>query len=185
MLVRNVRFLRKPRETKLTARGIACQNELIALVERRLAQESEIREAVMRSHMPDVYHSAPCPTGGDGSGHALIDDPTASLALRSACPLEEVTIEWQDHTETIEEPEAWLAVFDTVRHAGDAICRELIRRRYSGEPYHVTCRALYLSTSTYYHHVREILHYTLACAIYAGLLCPHTSQVNLVPKKVR
>lgn len=170
--MRSVRYLRKPKESKHLTRGIAVQNKLLDLVEKRLAQEADIRDAVMRSHTPDVYHSAPSPTGGDGSGHARVDDPTAALAIQSACPLDLVRIEWQGNSEVIPYPEVWLEVFDAVRRAGDCQCREIIRRRFGGEAYHDTCRDLFLSTSTYYHHVREILHYTLACAIQAGLLRP-------------
>lgn len=173
--MRSARFLRKAKDNKRLTRGIACQNKLIALAEKRLAQESEIREAVLRAHTPDVYHTKSAPTGGDGSGHARIDDPTATLALCSACPPDSVRIEWQDHTEIVPQPEVWLSVFDAVRRAGDCQCREIIRRRFGGEPYHDTCRDLFLSPSTYYHHVREILHYTLACAIHAGLVRPDST----------
>lgn len=187
--MRSARFLRKARPSEHLTRGIACQNKLIALVEKRLAQEADIREAVTRAHTPDVYHTTGAPVGGDGSGHARMSDPTAQLAIQGVCPLECISIEWQGRSERIDRPERWLSVFDAVRRAVDCQCREIIRRRYAGEPYHDTCRDLYLSTSTYYHHVREILHYTLACAIYAGLLRPDSPDEQTAPaprpKKVR
>lgn len=85
---------------------------------------------------------------------------------------ETVTIRWHGQNETICDPRTWLTVFDTVRHAGDVITREVADRRFHGESYWKTCDALYLSTGTYYHHVRAILHYAFACAVYHRLIDP-------------
>lgn len=85
---------------------------------------------------------------------------------------ETVTIRWHGQNETICSPRTWLTVFDTVRHAGDVITREVADRRFHGESYWKTCDALYLSTGTYYHHVRAILHYAFACAVYHRLIDP-------------
>lgn len=86
--------------------------------------------------------------------------------------LESVTIRWHGQNETITDPRIWLTVFDTVREAGDVITREVAHRRFHGESYWKTCDALYLSTGTYYHHVRAILHYAFACAVYHRLIDP-------------
>ena len=85
---------------------------------------------------------------------------------------ETVTIRWHGQNETITDPRTWLTVFDTVRKAGDVITREVADRRFHGESYWKTCDALYLSTGTYYHHVRAILHYAFACAVYHRLIDP-------------
>lgn len=167
---------RKRKTAKPLTHGIAHQNTLLNLIERRWLQEADIADAVHQAHHPDLYHAQPTPTGGDGSGHALISDPTANLAIQGACPLDTIRLDWHANYETIPLPETWLHVFDTTRQGCDAICRDIIRRRFQGEPYYITCRELYLSTSTYYHYVREILHYTLACAIHARLIDPRTPQ---------
>lgn len=167
---------RKRKTAKPLTHGIAHQNTLLNLIERRWLQEADIADAVHQAHHPDLYHAQPTPTGGDGSGHALISDPTANLAIQGACPLDTIHLDWHANYETIPLPETWLHVFDTTRQGCDAICRDIIRRRFQGEPYYITCRELYLSTSTYYHYVREILHYTLACAIHARLIDPRTPQ---------
>jgi hypothetical protein len=96
------------------------------------------------------------------------DDPSAIVSDTA----ETVTIRWHGQNETITDPRTWLTVFDTVRKAGDVITREVADRRFHGESYWKTCDALYLSTGTYYHHVRAILHYAFACAVYHRLIDP-------------
>ncbi len=172
---------RKRKPAKPLTHGIAHQNTLLNLIERRWLQEADIADAVHQAHHPDLYHAQPTPTGGDGSGHALISDPTANLAIQGACPLDSIRLDWHATYETIPLPETWLHVFTATRQGCDAICRDIIRRRFQGEPYYITCRELYLSTSTYYHYVREILHYTLACAIHARLIDPRTPHPTAQP----
>ena len=96
--------------------------------------------------------------------------------------LESVTIRWHGQNETITDPRIWLTVFDTVREAGDVITREVAHRRFHGESYWKTCDALYLSTGTYYHHVRAILHYAFACAVYHRLIDPRPKHFSLKAK---
>ena len=179
-----MRIAHSPRKTKPAkplTHGIAHQNALLHLIERRWLQEADIADAVHQAHHPDLYHAQPTPTGGDGSGHALISDPTANHAIQGACPHDSNRLDWHATYETIPLPETWLHVFTATRQGCDAICRDIIRRRFQGEPYYITCRELYLSTSTYYHYVREILHYTLACAIHARLIDPRTPHPTTQP----
>ena len=107
-------------------------------------------------------------TAGDDPYADASETPSA-IASNTA---ETVTIRWHGQNETITDPRTWLTVFDTVRKAGDVITREVADRRFHGESYRKTCDALYLSTGTYYHHVRAILHYAFACAVYHRLIDP-------------
>ena len=122
-------------------------------------------------------------TSAEAKGSA-VSEATAPAEERSAVlsvvsgseggdePLRSVTVIWHGKEETIDHPEVWLRIFADVSEAGDAITRELVRRRFRDEPYWKTCDALYLSHSAYYHNVREILHYALACAVGYGILDP-------------
>lgn len=108
----------------------------------------------------------------DNALSADAGDLADEIASNASDIAETVTIRWHGQNETITDPRTWLTVFDTVRKAGDVITREVADRRFHGESYWKTCDALYLSTGTYYHHVRAILHYAFACAVYHRLIDP-------------
>lgn len=114
------------------------------------------------------------PSAGEAAFAPAKETADALAASARDCdePLYTVTVLWHGKEETVKHPEVWLTIFDDVKEAGDAITRELVRRRFCDEPYWKTCDALYLSHSAYYHNVREILHYTLACAVSYGILDP-------------
>lgn len=120
----------------------------------------------------------------DASSPSAEAEETASATVEAplAEPAESVTIRWHGQNETITDPRIWLTVFDTVREAGDVITREVAHRRFHGESYWKTCDALYLSTGTYYHHVRAILHYAFACAVYHRLIDPRPKHFSLKAK---
>ena len=115
-------------------------------------------------------------TAGDDpsadTGEAPSADAGEAPSATAGDIAETVTIRWHGQNETITDPRTWLTVFDTVRKAGDVITRKVADRRFHGESYWKTCDALYLSTGTYYHHVRAILHYAFACAVYHRLIDP-------------
>lgn len=119
---------------------------------------------------------APSADAGDtpsaDTGDAPYADSSETPSADASDTAETVTIRWHGQNETITDPRTWLTVFDTVRKAGDVITREVADRRFHGESYWKTCDALYLSTGTYYHHVRAILHYAFACAVYHRLIDP-------------
>lgn len=176
---------------KKLPRGIERQDELLELIEKRFHQEDLIRTALNKkdeanaetnadettssadtSDAPSAEKSADpaeaTATAGDDPSTDASETPSA-IASNTA---ETVTIRWHGQNETITDPRTWLTVFDTVRKAGDVITREVADRRFHGESYWKTCDALYLSTGTYYHHVRAILHYAFACAVYHRLIDP-------------
>lgn len=111
------------------------------------------------------------PSASETKAESPSASPSASEADSDA-PLHSVTLVWHGQTETVTHPEVWLRIFADVSDAGDAITRELVRRRFCNEPYWQTCDALYISHSAYYQNLREILHYTLACAVGYGILDP-------------
>lgn len=182
-----MRDAHRPRNlpNKKLPRGIERQDELIELIEKRFHQEDLIRDALRKKGDTDTTGE----TTEDGASAEkestfksdalpINDDPTTTAetppadADDSFDSPESVTIRWHGQNETITDPRVWLTVFDTVREAGDVITREVAHRRFHGESYWKTCDALYLSTGTYYHHVRAILHYAFACAVHHRLIDP-------------
>lgn len=174
-------------------RGIERQDELIELIERRFHQEDLIRDALRHANATDGDTSAEdgtsaeietasaataegAPTANDSTAPndktAVTTSETRSTDTKDGTAPDAVTIRWHGQHETITDPLVWLTVFDTVREAGDVVTREIADRRFHGESYWKTCDALYLSTGTYYHHVRAILHYAFACAVYHRLIDP-------------
>lgn len=138
------------------------------LIERRFFQEDKIRRAVFEAR----YDSGGGKTGGGGSGHAFVSDPTASAAMREVSPLRAIEIELgKNETETIKWPEKWLAVIEaTYRRYEGGIIEQLLKYRYAGEPYQKTCMELHISSSTYYQMITEVQQFALACACQVGVV---------------
>lgn len=102
-------------------------------------------------------------TGRTPTGHAYISDPTAGEAIRNAEELHFVEIEGGGR---VEWPERWLRVIDAVRAwcEPDAIRVEILRRRYSGESYIITCTAIHISERRYHDILFQLRSYALQCA---------------------
>lgn len=144
------------------------------------------QDATTREGASSADGSAPVEAIADSTPAEEITTSTADAfsadTSDTSDALESVTIRWHGQNETITDPRIWLTVFDTVREAGDVITREVAHRRFHGESYWKTCDALYLSTGTYYHHVRAILHYAFACAVYHRLIDPRPKHFSLKAK---
>lgn len=144
------------------------------------------QDATTRESASSADGSAPAEAIADSTPAEEITTSTADAfsadTSDTSDALESVTIRWHGQNETITDPRIWLTVFDTVREAGDVITREVAHRRFHGESYWKTCDALYLSTGTYYHHVRAILHYAFACAVYHRLIDPRPKHFSLKAK---
>lgn len=144
------------------------------------------QDATTRESASSADGSAPAEAIADSTPAEEITTSTADTfsadTSDTSDALESVTIRWHGQNETITDPRIWLTVFDTVREAGDVITREVAHRRFHGESYWKTCDALYLSTGTYYHHVRAILHYAFACAVYHRLIDPRPKHFSLKAK---
>ena len=144
------------------------------------------QDATTSESAPSADGSTPAEVIADSTPAEKITNSTADAfsadTSDTSDALESVTIRWHGQNETITDPRIWLTVFDTVREAGDVITREVAHRRFHGESYWKTCDALYLSTGTYYHHVRAILHYAFACAVYHRLIDPRPKHFSLKAK---
>jgi hypothetical protein len=138
------------------------------LIERRFYQHDKIRQAVFEAR----NDSGAGKTGGNGSGHAFVSDPTANVAIRKVSPLHAVTIEiGKNEVETIKWPEKWLAVIEATyrRYEGGSV-ESLLKRRYDGETHAQTCMELCISQNVYYCILREVSQFALACACQVGLV---------------
>ncbi len=138
------------------------------LIERRFFQEDKIRRAVFEAR----HDNGGGKTGGGGSGHAFVSDPTASAAMREVSPLRAVEIEvGKNESETVKWPEKWLAVIEaTYRRYSDGVAAGILRDRYRGETQVKTCMENYISKATYYFILREIENYAMMCACQMGLV---------------
>lgn len=138
------------------------------LIERRFFQEDKIRRAVFEAR----HDSGGGKTGGGGSGHAFVSDPTASAAMREVSPLRAVEIELgKNETETVKWPEKWLAVIEaTYRRYEKGVGAQILKDRYRGESPVKTCMENYISRTTYYSVVSEIDSFAMMCACQVGLV---------------
>ncbi|WP_110953056.1 hypothetical protein [Anaerosinus massiliensis] len=141
---------------------------LTAYIEKRFYQYEKIKKAVFEARKDP----AACKTGGNGSGHAFVSDPTANVAMKEVMPLPSVIIEVaKNETEVIKQPEKWLKIVEqTYLYYKNGIVYDMLKSRYSGEHYQKTCRELHISSSTYYQMITEAQHYALACACQVGLV---------------
>ena len=123
-----------------------------------MRNERKIRQAV-----EEARASKKGSTGRTPTGHAYISDPTAGEAIRNAEELHFVEIEGGGR---VEWPERWLRVIDAVRAwcEPDAIRVEILRRRYSGESYIITCTAIHISERRYHDILFQLRSYALQCA---------------------
>ncbi len=130
----------------------------IFLIETMLYKQKAIRDAVMDYRANMGGH-----TGGNAGGHAYVSDPTANTAIRNAEEIRAVTL---DTGERVRWPERWVALFDALISWAeeDSIKRGLLKRRYKGEDYRVTCLELAISQSTYSANLQEMRAYALAIA---------------------
>ena len=166
----------EPADTGTTARESASFDEATATAREARSTETDhtdpSADASDAPYADETASASKTEPASDAPSADASDAPHTGDRDHADSAAETVTIRWHGQNETICAPRTWLTVFDTVRHAGDVITREVADRRFHGESYWKTCDALYLSTGTYYHHVRAILHYAFACAVYHRLIDP-------------
>jgi hypothetical protein len=138
------------------------------LIERRFFQYEKIKQAVWEARNDSGANK----TGGNGSGHAFVSDPTANAAMRVVSLLPAVEIEvGKNETETIKWPEKWLAVIEaTYRRYEGGVAKKILHDRYKGETQVKTCMENFISKATYYFILKEIENYAMMCACQAGLV---------------
>lgn len=119
-------------------------------------------------------------TGGNGTGHSKISDPTAAQGIKLASPIVAVSIEYGAaiggirNSRTIRNPEKWLQVlaetrgFYQNRKQGD-----FIRRRYNqDENWRDTCKAMKCSRTCYYAYKSDVFRFAEKLAIGYGIISP-------------
>lgn len=144
------------------------KSSIISYIEKRFYQYPKIKAAVFEARN-DAAHAH---TGGNGSGHSYVSDPTANVAIRAATPLKAVTITiLKNQPEIVRRPEDWLSVVEATykKYKGD-ITESVLKCRYAGENNLTTCTDLHISKNVYYCIVREANNYALACACQLGLI---------------
>ena len=130
---------------------------IVKQIERMFQLRTKIKMAI---HERKHGHGTCTFTGGAGTGHCHIPDPTAVQAIRNAVELESVTLE--DGFRVLH-PERWLRVYDEVKRfcADDPIDTEIFRRRY------IECLTrvpVTIEQSVYSRHLLRIRNYAKVCA---------------------
>ena len=128
-------------------------------------------------------------TGGEGSGHSRISDPTALSALRAVEPVPFIhcpfgpAINGRRDERFIRLPEKWLSVEKLTREfytrdAEKKFVREIYRRRYLqgefGEKWEITCVKLDIRKAMYYAVVHDIVRFASLYAAGMGLIAPYS-----------
>lgn len=129
--------------------------------------EKQIRQAVFERRNDSGGH-----TGGGGTGHSYVSDPTALHAIRLASELNFVQL---GEGEKVWHPEKWLEVIDATYEwcAGDEIKSAIIERRYRRHDYYVTvCNDLHISQTTHSVLLTEIRNHAMMEAAYRQLVRP-------------
>jgi hypothetical protein len=114
-------------------------------------------------------------TGGNGSGHAFVSDPTSIAALKHAMELRKVAIDMGKNQDSlvISNPEKWLKVVGyTYDYFKGKTTANVLRARFSGESYGETCNRLNISRNIYYCYLQEGMHYAQLCAVGLQLMAP-------------
>lgn len=143
------------------------RDAVVRLIEDIFRAERKIIDAVQERRSGYVTSTF---TGGAGSGHCRIADPTAIRAIRNVIELDCVML---DDGQRILYPERWLRVIRAVREfcARDTIDREIFRRKYTElEPTRVTCDKISIDQSVYSRRLLKIRNYAKVCAAQEQLI---------------
>lgn len=120
-------------------------------------------------------------TGGNGSGHSRVSDPTAIKAIRNISEVPVITISYGPYIagcrecKTIKHPELWIKVAESVIHyyLKNARMHDFFHRRYQlKEDWEKTCKELNMGRGAYYAMKADVLHMAELYAVHYGLLVP-------------
>lgn len=162
------------------ARRLGTQSREVGfgLVEKMFWNYKKIKRAVDDARLELGYYSSGGKTGGAPTNHSFVSDPTATLALRHAAAIKQVTIDvGKASEEVIKRPEDWIFVVEhTYQHfkefdaaTGDVVSC-VLTQRFDNEPYPKTCVRLEITKDKYYN-ARDIgIRYARECAIQLGLI---------------
>lgn len=139
------------------------------------AYENKIRYAVFEKRFDGC---APSKTGGNGSGHSRISDPTAQKAMQNAMPVQAVLIEYgasingRREMQKINFPEKWLRVIDETykfydrKKQGEILYSKFKRNESRLE----TCRRMGIKKSWYAVLLNDAMKHAEKLAEGAGLI---------------
>lgn len=120
-------------------------------------------------------------TGGGGSGHSRVSDPTALKAIRSLLDIPAVDIPFgplisgQRETRRIKRPEKWLKVAAAVSsyYLNSERMADFYNDRYIIlNDWKTTCREQQVTRGAYYAMRADVLHHAELYAVQYGLLAP-------------
>jgi len=137
------------------------RRDYIAKIDYVFYNEGEIRKAVRdKKADPGVHHGKGPSSGG------YVSDPTASAALHEIMPIKAVVVDGK----RLEKPEKWLRVVsETYSHLKDQQC-QIVRSRFRGDSYQVTCMDCHISPATYNRTISDARMYAAAVAAQLGLI---------------
>lgn len=144
------------------------------LVEKMFYYYHKIKKAVETVRAEQGYYQQVEKTGGGGSSHAFVSDPTANLAIRRSNPVAKVIINAENiNEEVIANPEKWLVVVEqTFMYFNDEeLVSDVLNRRFlQNEPIIKTCIDLEITDDKYYRLRDTGIAYARECAIQLGLI---------------
>lgn len=119
-------------------------------------------------------------TGGNGSGHSRVSDPTAIQGIKAATPIKSINIPYGAavcgvrQTKKIKHPEKWVQIFhETEEHYKDRRQGEFFRRRYrNNESQEDIRKAMQISKGVYIAMKRDIIYFAELLAVGYGMLTP-------------
>ena len=144
------------------------------MVEKMFYYYTRIKKAVNEIRAEQGYYQGGGKTGGGGSSHAFISDPTATIAIKHIQPIRKVIINADKPTEeVITTPEKWITVVEqtfSCFEEEELVADVLKRRFFDNEPMAKTCIDLEISCDKYYRLRDTGIEYARECAIQIGLI---------------
>ena len=145
------------------------------LIDFIFAHERDIRAAVREKRLDPGGI-----TGGNGTGHSKISDPTAAQGIRLALPIAVVVVEYGAaiggvrSSKSIRRPEKWLQVIaETKEFYKGKKQGEFISRRYGHEEaWQDACKAMRCNKASYYAMRADVVRFAEKLAIGYGMISP-------------
>ncbi|WP_270420877.1 hypothetical protein [Acidaminococcus massiliensis] len=132
-------------------------------------------------------------TGGLGSGHCRVSDPTAIKAIRLLSPVAAVDVPFGPFIAGAREmvhlrhPEKWLAVVSAVEQrflTGTGKAADFYKSRYQDRDlWKRTCTDMHITHGIYYAMRKEVIYYAALFAVKMGLVEPTMHGLKLATGK--
>lgn len=156
------------------------------LIEFCLMYSDEIKKAIKEKRLDPGFSGH---TGGAGSGHSYVSDPTAIQGIKAALKISCVyvpygaTICGKKDVKLVRNPEMWVRVADKVAAYYSKSCdsQEFYRRRYILREDHAkTCNDLSMSKGSYYARKANVIRLAENLAIGYGCLSPYCRMGKMI-----